>query len=706
MPDLGSLILRNVKGSPLTFTEGDNNIQYAALQSQSVSYTTHYFQSNSLILSRSNGGGIEIKDLGTFTASYAMNAKTASYAVTNNILNTTYSNFVTNSFTKLLSTNDSYPTPGTNPVGTFIYTGSIDFTKGVGNNVTASFRLPTVFYDDITLSGSTTNVDGNFQVVTGDDYLNGIRIYRGEEPGVGFTQFLALNFANGNGNIVAFDPQYDNPRYHFRLSGSTVNRALLSVEKPGTTPQLVFGGTWFTAGDEATTYTSYFSGSAVFLAGATGSLRGTASGNFASASISSNIITFFNGYNQSAGTLNLANSTSQNLQSVTTVGNSTTSSVNIGASSNSSSLSSVAFGSGSKAIGSYSFTNGNSVSASGTYSHAEGGSSIALGNYSHAEGISTLSSGLSSHSEGLYSTASGDYSHVEGQSNIALGVGSHAEGQYVTSSANYSHAEGYQTTTIGLYSHTEGYQTTAIGVTAHAEGEGTTAKGVGSHAEGYYTTTEGNASHAEGYQTRTFRAGGATTDAQHAEGFQTSAVGIHSHAEGDRTVTSTNAQFSHSEGYQTTTIGSWSHVEGQQTTTIGLSSHAEGTGSIAIGNYSHAEGESTTTKNQSSHAAGYKSIASANYQFVVGHGNIEQTTSPNTVGYRPFIVGAGNITGPQTNLLEVVITKVNGGSLNDGTIVLPRVSSSMNFPNSASAAAGGVPLGGIYRNGQALMIRI
>jgi hypothetical protein len=516
MPDLGSLVLRNVKGSPLTFTEGDNNIQYAALQSQSISYTTHYFQSNSLILSRSNGGGIEIKDLGTFTASYAMNAKTASYALTSsNITNyslfATYSNYVTNSFTIL--------SESVGRGGFFQFTGSFSVTSSNGTDPqTASFYLPTTFYNDVTLSGSTTNVDGNLQIVTGDNLLNGIRIYRGEEPGVGFTQFLALNFAGGNGQIVAFDPQYNNPRYHFRLSGSTINRALLSVEQPNTTPQLILGGTYFTSEADTTTYTSYFSGSAVFLAqGATGSLRGTASGNFASASISSNTVTFFNGYNQAAGTLNLANSTNQNLQSVTSNGNSTTSSVNIGASNNSSSLSSVAFGSASIAVGSYSFSNGNTVSASGLYSHAEGGNSTAKG--------------------------------------------------------NYSHAEGFQTTTLGVSSHTEGYQ--------------------------------------------------------------------------------------------------------------------------------------TTTKSDYSYTNGYQTIASATAQFVIGHGNIEQTTTYNTVGYRPFIVGGGNITGPRTNLLEVVITKVNGGSLNDGTIVLPRVASSaMIFANNAAAAAGGVPVGGVYRKGEALMIRI
>jgi hypothetical protein len=617
MPDIGSLVLRNVKGSPLTFTEGDNNIQYAALQSQSVSYTTHYFQSNSLILSRSNGGGIEIKDLGTFTASYAMNAKTASYAltssnITNYSLYATYSNYVTNSFTIL--------SESVGRGGFFHFTGSFSVTSSSGTDPqTASFYLPTVFYSDITLSGSTTNVDGNLQVVGNesvDGFLGGIRVFRGEEPGIGANQqYLALNFAGGNGNIVAFEPSIqDAPAMHYVLSSSSVPAtSLLTFRKlnTDTVPYSIFGGT-YGYNSNTSTFTSYFSGSAVFLTGATGSLRGTASGNFASASISSNTVTFFNGYNQAAGTLNLANSTNQNLQSVTSNGNSTTSSVNIGANNNSSSLSSVAFGSASIAVGNYSFSNGNTVSASGLYSHAEGGLSTAYGNYSHAEGLNTSTWGVSSHSEG--------------------------------------------------------YQTKAIENYSHAEGVNTTAAGYASHAEGYNTITKNSYSHAEGNQTL--------------------ASGSYSHAEGDQTIAS----------------GSYSHAEGTHTLAIGIVSHAEGFYTIAYGDNSHAEGNQTTTKGNYSHTSGYKTIASAEAQFVVGHGNIEQTTTYNTVGYRPFIVGAGGLTGPATNLLEVVITKVNGGSLNDGTIVLPRVVN-MNYSSSAHAAANGIPVGGIYANGTTLMIR-
>jgi hypothetical protein len=42
----------------------------------------------------------------------------------------------------------------------------------------------------------------------------------------------------------------------------------------------------------------------------------------------------------------------------------------------------------------------------------------------------------------------------------------------------------------------------------------------------------------------------------------------------------------------------------------------------------------------------------------------------------------------------------------DGYIVLTQVSASLNFVDDTAAAAGGVPLGGLYRNGNFILIRI
>jgi hypothetical protein len=48
-----------------------------------------------------------------------------------------------------------------------------------------------------------------------------------------------------------------------------------------------------------------------------------------------------------------------------------------------------------------------------------------------------------------------------------------------------------------------------------------------------------------------------------------------------------------------------------------------------------------------------------------------------------------------------------GSFLNDtGYIVLTEVSESLNFADDSAAQAGGVPLGGLYRNGSDIKIRI
>jgi hypothetical protein len=41
-----------------------------------------------------------------------------------------------------------------------------------------------------------------------------------------------------------------------------------------------------------------------------------------------------------------------------------------------------------------------------------------------------------------------------------------------------------------------------------------------------------------------------------------------------------------------------------------------------------------------------------------------------------------------------------------GVIILSQVSASLNFANDVAAAAAGVPIGGLYRNGNVVQIRI
>ena len=70
-----------------------------------------------------------------------------------------------------------------------------------------------------------------------------------------------------------------------------------------------------------------------------------------------------------------------------------------------------------------------------------------------------------------------------------------------------------------------------------------------------------------------------------------------------------------------------------------------------------------------------------------------------------------NLTGSTIN---GVLTYNGAGSGNvqsnvkvqSGYVILSQVSSSLNFVDDAAAAVGGVPLGGLYRNGNFIMIRL
>ena len=57
---------------------------------------------------------------------------------------------------------------------------------------------------------------------------------------------------------------------------------------------------------------------------------------------------------------------------------------------------------------------------------------------------------------------------------------------------------------------------------------------------------------------------------------------------------------------------------------------------------------------------------------------------------------------------DLSITNVGGtaATVESGYIILTQVSESLNFGSDGAAASGGVPLGGLYRNGSSIQIRI
>jgi hypothetical protein len=76
------------------------------------------------------------------------------------------------------------------------------------------------------------------------------------------------------------------------------------------------------------------------------------------------------------------------------------------------------------------------------------------------------------------------------------------------------------------------------------------------------------------------------------------------------------------------------------------------------------------------------------------------SSSQQIQNYNTFAVTASNNTYYGENTFTNKVTHTNG------YVVLTQVSQSLNFVDDAAAAAGGVPLGGLYRNGNFIVIRI
>jgi hypothetical protein len=389
------------------------------------------------------------------------------------------------------------------------------------------------------------------------------------------------------------------------------------------------------------------------------------------------------------------------------------------------------------ATGQASHAEGRSNIASGSWSHAEGQNSIARGNYSHAEGSGTATNGSHAHSEGYLTTSTGAYSHAEGQQTITVGVASHAEGQFSQASGSYSHAEGYSTISSGSHSHAEGLQTLSRGQYSHAEGGFTTTRGLASHAEGYTSLSIGNYSHAEGYASYAGLGYWLTLDI--VSGLVTFPVNL-----GDLTFLFSNGQQVIINGalYIVDTfslVGGQTKVQltdtsvnyggssyfsiidynvpiqvSQSAGIIGVSSHAEGENTIALGG-SHSEGQYSVAIAPYSHAEGFYTITNASYQHTVGMLNTPSTVQgafiigngdPNTYITSNLLHAAGNTVEITGSLQVTGSIQVTGSLISKNTTILTKVSESLNFVDDAAAAAGGVPLGGLYRNNSFVMIRI
>lgn len=332
--------------------------------------------------------------------------------------------------------------------------------------------------------------------------------------------------------------------------------------------------------------------------------------------------------------------------------------------------------------------NTNFDTSTGTSNHVEGFSNSSAHSYTHIEGSNHPNPAQNfngGHVEGFSNSGRLNHSHVEGANNnlstdsvIVVQSANHVEGgnNYYSGGRRASHIEGFfNTGNMGVlnsihiaginntpllsvqasYSHIRGYNNAATigGERQHIEGtDHVVLQGVGNHVEGYkhsiihsgFTNFGGN--HVEGANhiiTQSF--------VNHINGVSCS-VGLNI------------------DGYSGTT---YSFVSG-----LGLKTY------YPTGSYAYLGGQFNSFNDYS---------------------NLGPTT--NKV-YTSFTIGGGLNDNTRATIFEVALIASSSAISTNTTrsIVMPWVSQSGDFIDDVNAASGGVPLGGFYRTGNNLKIRL
>jgi hypothetical protein len=141
-----------------------------------------------------------------------------------------------------------------------------------------------------------------------------------------------------------------------------------------------------------------------------------------------------------------------------------------------------------------------------------------------------------------------------------------------------------------------------------------------------------------------------------------------------------------------------------------INSIGVGTGVVVDSNYAIVVGFNNSTSDHTAAAVfGAYNTSSANAQTIIGI-----ASDASGIGSGSFIVGNGTNASNRSNLLvaqgsKVQVTgsfQVTGSANINGFMTYPQVSASLNFVDDTAAASGGVPLGGLYRSGSFIQIRL
>jgi len=263
----------------------------------------------------------------------------------------------------------------------------------------------------------------------------------------------------------------------------------------------------------------------------------------------------------------------------------------------------------------------------------------------------------------------------------------------MTADGEASIAIGSANASTGSVSVALGYSTTASGNYSTAMGESSTASGLGSTALGKSTQATSSYSFAAGNTTQ------ATSQGSTAFGWFTEATSPFSTAMGSGSVAS--GSWSTAMGRNTTADGSYSTAMGRDTNATGDYSTAMGQDTTASGNISIAIGKDNTSATLGSITIGEGLTSQAYKETIMGTFASDAATTPTpgswVVTDRLFTIGNGDTDASKSTAFSI---------LKNGITVLPALQSSSSFANDTTAAAGGVPIGGLYRDNNNVKIRM
>jgi len=321
--------------------------------------------------------------------------------------------------------------------------------------------------------------------------------------------------------------------------------------------------------------------------------------------------------------------------------------------------------------------------ATGGYSVAIGKGCLASNSNSTAIGFNVQATGNTSFAAGMGGNVSGYASVGIGASNTVSGSNSAAIGHNNTATSGQSYAFGYDNDSTATDSYTFGRQNTAGAQYSTAIGKSNNCTGANSVSIGVDNAITSQQAVSIGYDNTST----GTT-------YNTIAVGAYNTVTGNGAMAFGNS--CQATQQSSTAVGSSSLATGLFSLSLGFSAWATASNSNAFGYNARATNERTSAvgsfseaNGYRSQAFGYRSIASASEQTVIGTENASNSDAQ-------FIIGNG-INGNLSNSLEI---------LYDGTVVIKDLPSSSSYANDAQAAAGGVPIGGLYRHNHDVRVRL